>query len=307
MNVIHTPVMVKECCDFLLTDRKGIYFDGTIGFGGHATAMLQQLDANAKYIATDVDQFAFDHSNKLFKDDKRVKLYNLNFSNISVIASLEQVSGFNGVFADLGVSSYQLDSPSEGFSYRNDTPLDLRLDKKRNFSAADYLNSCEESELTKILFEYGEEKNAKKISRAIIQKRNSSPIKTTKEIVSIIEELTPPNYVNKSLSRVFQALRIYINDELNVLKKFLEESIESILKGGRIAVLTFHSLEDRIVKEFFKYENLSCVCPKDFPVCRCEKVSRLKILTKKPVVPSFEEIKANRRARSAKLRVAERI
>lgn len=307
MNQIHTPVLVKECCDFLLTNKKGIYFDGTIGFGGHAAAFLQQLDASAKYIATDVDHYAFSFSSNLFKEDTRVKLYNLNFSKINAVASLEQVSGFNGIFADLGVSSFQLDSAEAGFSYRSENLLDLRLDKNSPRTAADVVNTEPESSLTKILFEFGEEKNAKKIARAIGLRRSISKIKTTKDLVSIIEPLTPPNYLSKTLSRVFQAFRIYVNDEMNILKKFLKESMDCLAEGGRIAILTFHSLEDRIVKEFFKYENLSCICPNDFPVCRCEKTSRLKILTKKPITPSAEEIKNNRRARSAKLRVAERI
>lgn len=307
MSTIHTPVLLKECCDYLMTNNKGNYFDGTIGFGGHAGAMLEILDASAKYVATDVDNHAFNYSSNLFKDDKRVKLYNLNFSKISSIAALEQVSVFDGIFADLGVSSFQLDSSESGFSYRAETKLDLRLDKSKNQSAADVVNSEDESLLTKIFFEFGEEKNARKIARAITQRRTIKKFENTSELVSIIEPLTPPNYLNKTLSRVFQALRIYVNDELNVLKKFLSESMNCLVHGGRIAIITFHSLEDRIVKDFFKYESLSCICPKDFPVCRCDKTSRLKILTKKPISPSVEEIKNNRRARSAKLRVAERL
>jgi 16S rRNA (cytosine1402-N4)-methyltransferase len=181
------------------------------------------------------------------------------------------------------------------------------MDKSRVISAADIVNSFSEEEIAKIIYEYGEEKNSRNIARAITSKRKVKKIDTTTELRDAIEEITSPNYLNKTLSRVFQALRIYVNDELETLKTFLTKSVDLLKVKGRIVIISYHSLEDRIVKEHFKYETLDCVCPKDYPVCRCDKEKRLKILTKKPVTPSVEEINLNMRSRSAKLRAAERL
>ncbi len=307
MDTHHTPVMLKQTLDYLVTDKSGTYFDATLGFGGHSEGILNSLNNDAKLISTDVDSDAFKFSREKFKNDSRMKLYNYNFSQIDIIAKIESTKNFTGVFADLGVSSFQLDNPASGFTYREEAKLDLRMDKSKAISAADILNTFPEDEIARIIFEFGEEKNSRKIAKRICEERNNKKFETTSDLVKIVEGLTPPNYRIKTLSRVFQALRIYINDELEVLKSFLKKSVDLLSVGGRIVVLSYHSLEDRIVKEAFKYETLECICPKDYPVCKCDKERRLRILTRKPLTPLPLEVKNNIRARSAKLRAAERV
>lgn len=306
-EVFHKPVFLRESLDFLITDRSGTYFEGTLGFGGHSIEILKALDDKGLLISTDVDIDAFNFSKEKFSNEKRIKLYNFNFDKIDIITKIENVKGFTGVFADLGVSSFQLDNPESGFTYREDAKLDLRMNKEIDMTAADVINTFEEQDIRQILYDFGEENNARKIVRRIVEKRQQKKIVTTSELAEIIKEITPKNFQTKTLSRVFQALRIYVNDELGVLKTFLTKAVDSLAHKGRIVILTYHSLEDRIVKEVFKYETLDCICPKDFPICQCDKEPRLKIITKKPLVPSAEEVKLNFRARSAKLRAAERI
>lgn len=305
MNTQHVPVLLNESLDLLIKKKDGIYFEGTLGFGGHTGEILKRLDKNGLVISTDVDREAFEYCKKRFEKEKRVRLYNFNFSLIDVIAKIESLMLFDGVIADLGVSSYQLDNASAGFTYSSDSPLDLRMDKNLKTTAADIVNSFDEEELARIIYEYGEEKKSRKIARQIINSRKNGTIKTSFDLKKIIEEITPQRYLVKTLSRVFQALRIHINNELESLKQFLNNSMNVMKSGSRIVIISFHSLEDRIVKEFFKYEELDCICPKDSPVCTCDKESRLKILTRKPIVPSDNEIKINKRSRSAKLRAAE--
>lgn len=307
MESHHTPVLLKESLDFLITDKSGIYFDGTLGFGGHSDKILKELNDDGLIVATDIDLDAFNFSKKKFSKEKRMKIFNYNFAQINLISKIESIDKFTGIFADLGVSSFQLDNPSSGFTYREEAKLDLRMDKTRAVSAADIVNSYAEEDIADILYKYGEEKNSRKIAHKILEARKTNKIESTQKLKEIVAEITPPNFLAKSLSRVFQALRIYVNDELGVLKAFLNDSVSLLRKGGRIVILTYHSLEDRTVKDHFKYETLDCICPKDFPVCRCDKEKRLNILTKKPIVPSDSEIKSNIRSRSAKLRVAERV
>ncbi len=307
MNDHHKPVLYNETLQYLITDKSGKYFDGTLGFGGHSEGILNSLNDDGVLVATDVDADAFSFSKNKFAGDNRVKLYNFNFSQIDIISKIESIKFFDGIFADLGVSSFQLDNPSSGFTYRSEAKLDLRMDKSKAVSAADIINSFTGEEIANIIYQFGEEKNSRQIARRIVEKRKLKQIETTTELSEIIIDITPYKYRVKTLSRVFQALRIYVNDELEILKSFLTKSVDNLNKGGRIVILTYHSLEDRIVKEAFKYEQLDCICPKDYPVCMCEKEKRLKILTKKPLIPSDEEIKTNVRARSAKLRAAERV
>jgi 16S rRNA (cytosine1402-N4)-methyltransferase len=307
MSVYHTPVLFDKSLEFLVTDVNGIYFDGTLGFGGHSSGILNRLGPDGLLISTDVDQNAFSFSKKKFSEDKRIKIYNLNFSQIDIMAKIESIQFFNGIFLDLGVSSFQLDNAESGFSYRNNAQLDLRMDKSRVINAADVVNSYSEEDLANIIFQYGEEKNSRKIAKVICEIRREKKIQTTLDLSNIITEITPQRYHTKTLSRVFQALRIYVNDELNTLKLFLKKSIELLKPEGRMVILSYHSLEDRIVKEAFKYETLDCICPPGSPICNCDKVPRLKIITKKPVVPDNKEIENNFRSRSAKLRAAERI
>ena len=307
MNNFHTPVLLAESLEYLVGSKTGVYFDGTLGFGGHSEGILKLLDKNAKLISTDVDTNAFEHSKKKFSNDSRMKIYNFNFQKIDVIAKIESVNAFDGIFADLGVSSYQLDSPSEGFTYRQDAELDLRMDKSIVVNASDIINSYSEEDIANLIYKYGEEKNSRKIASKICEARMHKKIETTSELSNIISEITSQRFLIKTLSRVFQALRIYVNDELEILKNFIRKAVDLLKQDGRIVILSYHSIEDRIIKDAFRFESLDCICPKDFPVCRCEKESRVKILTKKPILPSEDEVMRNPRARSAKLRAAERI
>lgn len=307
MSKHHTPVLLAESLEYLIGSKTGVYFDSTLGFGGHSEGMLDLLDNDAKLISTDVDANAFEHSKKKFSNDSRMKIYNFNFQKIDVIAKIESVNAFDGIFADLGVSSYQLDSPSAGFTYRQDAKLDLRMDKSIVVNASDIINSYSEEDIANLIYKYGEEKNSRRIASRICEARTHKKIETTSELSKIISEITSQRYLIKTLSRVFQALRIYVNDELVILKNFIHKAVDLLKNGGRIVILSYHSLEDRIIKDAFRFEALDCVCPKDYPVCRCEKESRVKILTKKPILPSGDEVVRNPRARSAKLRAAERI
>ena len=307
MTQFHTPVLLKESIDFLITKTSGIYFEGTLGFGGHTEEILNRLNNKGIIISTDVDVEAFKYCKEKFKDVNNVRLYNLNFSLVDVITKIESLEFFDGILVDLGVSSFQLDNAAAGFSYSTKTKLDLRLDKNLRKTAADFINTESEEKIANVVFEFGEERNSRKIARKILEARQIKKFETTEELKAIISSVTNPKYLTKTLSRVFQALRVFINDELDTLKIFLENSIPLLKKGGRLVVISYHSLEDRIVKEFFNNESRGCICPPEAPICTCGRVKRLKILTKKPVSPSESEIKNNKRARSAKLRVAERI
>jgi 16S rRNA (cytosine1402-N4)-methyltransferase len=307
MTQAHIPVLLNESIDYLVKNEDGIYFDGTLGFGGHTEELFNRLSKKGSVVSTDVDLNAFNYCKEKFKGEDRIKLYNFNFSLIDVIAKIESLEFFDGILADLGVSSFQLDNAAAGFSYSVNSKLDLRLDKSLRKTAADFINDEPEENIANIIFEFGEEKNSRKISHQISEARKVKRIETTDELKKIISSVTNPKYLTKTLSRVFQALRIYVNDELGALKSFLNNSVPVLRKGGRLVVISYHSLEDRIVKEFFKYESLSCVCPPDSPICNCGKVKRLNIISRKPITPSDIEITNNRRARSAKLRVAERV
>lgn len=307
MKQAHIPVLLKESVDYLITNKDGVYFEGTSGFGGHTTEILKRLSDKGIIVSTDLDLSAFNYCKEKFLNENRVRLYNFNFSLIDVIAKIESCKFFDGMLADLGVSSFQLDNAAAGFSYSVNSKLDLRLDKSLRRTAADFINEESEEDIADVLFKFGEEKNSRKIASRIIKERKLKRIETTDDLKKIIESVTNPKYFTKTLSRVFQALRIYVNDELTALKTFLENSVPALKKGGRLVVISYHSLEDRIVKDFFRFESLSCVCPPDSPICTCGKIKRLNILTKKPITPTEEEINKNKRARSAKLRVAERI
>jgi len=302
----HTPVLLKESIDYLITKKNGIYFDGTAGFGGHSEEILKKINDNGKLIATDKDYKAFDYCKEKFSRDKRFSIYRTSFTDIDSISRIEFIDGFDGILADLGVSSFQLDSVESGFTFREDAALDLRMDIEKGITASDVLNGYSQEEIAKILFEYGEEKNARMLSQKIINFRTTEKFSRTSQLKNIIEQITPQRFHVKTLSRVFQALRIYVNNELEELKIFLDKSVTLLKPGGRIVVLAYHSLEDRIVKEKIRYENLNCICPPGTPICICNKVQRLKKITK-ALTPSELEININHRARSAKMRVAERV
>ncbi len=254
MSEHHIPVMLNESLDFLITDLSGVYFDATLGFAGHSSEILKRLNSDGRLVASDVDKDAFEFSRNKFAEISGVSLYNFNYSFIDVIAKIESIQYFDGILADLGVSSFQLDNPESGFTYRSNALLDLRMDKTIKITAADIVNTFKEEDLANVFYKYGEEKNSKKISRSIVEKRTSQRIETTGQLVSIISDLVPLNFQRKTLSRIFQALRIYVNDELGSLLLFLENSLKVLKKGRRIVVITYHSLEDRIVKDFFKAE-----------------------------------------------------
>lgn len=303
----HTPVLLNETIEYLVTEKSGVYFEGTIGFGGHTKEILSKLTQSAKFIGTDKDTTAYNHSRTLFEDDKRVKFYNTSFINILNISRIEFIEKYDGIFADLGVSSFQLDNKDSGFSFRENSPLDLRMDKSKGFPASFVVNTYSGEEIANIIYKYGEERNSRIIARKIVEQRKVKKIDNTEQLRKIVEGVSYAKFVNKSLARVFQAFRIYVNDELNELEDFLKKSLSILKVGGRIAIITFHSLEDRIVKDFFKQQTLTCVCPPEFPICVCDTTPSLKILTKKPVVPTGSEIDENSRSRSSKLRVAEKI
>jgi 16S rRNA (cytosine1402-N4)-methyltransferase len=301
------PVLLNESLDFLVKNFDGIYFDGTVGFGGHSSEILNRLHSKGKLVATDKDFEAFSFCQTKFKDDKRFSVYNTSFTDIDTIAKIEFIEKFDGIFVDLGVSSYQLDNIESGFSFREDSPLDLRMNKNAGYPASYILNNYSQEHLAEIMWKYGEEKLSRKIARLIIEERVKQQFESSIQLRKIIESVVPNRFLSKTLSRVFQALRIYINNELEELKNFLESAVSLLNIKGTLVVLTYHSLEDRIVKEKMKYESLGCVCPRGTPVCICGKVKRLSLLNTKPIIPTENEIEENRRSRSAKLRAAVRV
>ena len=305
--IFHVPVLLKKSIELLITANDGTYFDGTAGFGGHSQEILNRLNKKGKLVATDKDQSAFEYCKNKFDLDKRFSIYRTGFTNIDKISKIEFIDGFDGIFADLGVSSFQLDNIDSGFTFREDTILDLRMNKDEGPTASDLLNTLSQEEIAKILFDYGEEKNAKLISKKIVEYRSVRKISSSSQLKEILEQITPQRFLTKTLTRVFQSFRIYVNNELEELEIFLDKAVNLLKPGGRIVFLCYHSLEDRLVKEKFKYESLDCICPPGTPVCICGKVKRLKIITRKPITPSEEEVLKNRRSRSAKLRAAERI
>jgi 16S rRNA (cytosine1402-N4)-methyltransferase len=303
----HVPVLLGESTELLIKNNTGIYFDATLGFGGHTTNFLSQLNPNSKLIATDKDANACSFCENKFSGDNRITIYNTSFTDIRTISLVEKIDGYDGIFADLGVSSFQFDNIDSGFTYREEAILDLRMDKTSGSPAYEFINSAEQEEIANVIYNFGEERNSRQIAKSIVSERKINFIKTTTHLKTIIQKCVPFKNLNKTLSRVFQALRIYVNNELEELKIFLNKAVDLLNAGGRIVILSYHSLEDRIVKDLFKYEALSCVCPHEVPICICDKESRLKILTRKPITASDEEISVNPRARSVKLRAAEKI
>lgn len=304
-NEFHKPVLLETVLDFLITDINGIYFDGTLGGGGYSEAILNKLSREGRLIATDLDDAAINFCKKKFESENRITIVKENFKNIKQILEDLKIEKINGAVLDLGISSYQIDTASEGFSYRFETDFDLRFDKSKGTPAYEIINDLEAKEIADILRTYGEEKFAFKIAREIENYTKKKKIRTTKEIVEIVSKVTPRHKLNDTLSRIFQAFRIYVNDELENLKEFLNDVVDLVKSGGRIVIVSYHSLEDRIVKEFFNQNSQECSCPPEYDRCICGKKLRLKKLTKKIITPSDEEIKLNPRSRSAKLRAAE--
>jgi 16S rRNA (cytosine1402-N4)-methyltransferase len=303
----HQPVLLSEVLTHLITDNRGKYLDGTLGGGGHAEAILKSLDETADYIAFDQDMAAINFAKKRLKKYTNVRFIHDNFSNFEVVLSQLNITRLNGVLLDLGLSSHQIDSEERGFSYMKNTALDMRMDQNNPRSAYHLLNSLDENQLSIIFFDYGEERKSRQIARQIIRVRKAKPITHSDELRSIIDKVVHPRYAIKSYARIFQALRIAVNDELDSLKIFLENSFKYLKSGGRYVVISYHSLEDRIVKNFLRQKSNPCQCPPELPNCVCGKSSELKILSKKIIKASEDEIQENPRARSARLRVGEKV
>ena len=310
MEFNHTSVLLDECIENLNINPDGIYVDCTMGGAGHSKEIAKRLSHKGRLICFDQDINAITVAKERLKEfGDRVTIVHSNFENIK--KELENIGVFNvdGVLADLGVSSHQLDEASRGFSYMKDSKLDMRMDSRCDKTAWDVVNHYSEDELYRIIREYGEEKWAKRIAQFIVQERKEKNIDTTYELVDIIKKAIPKKARIDGphpAKRTFQAIRIEVNNELNVIKTMIDDATSMLNPKGRICIITFHSLEDVIVKNEFKYLNKGCVCPKELIVCMCDKKSELKIITKKPILPSEEEVEKNPRSRSAKLRVAEK-
>ena len=310
MEFIHKSVLLDECIDSLNIKPDGIYVDGTLGGAGHSLEIVKRLDGG-KLVAFDQDMDAIENARiKLAEYMDRVILIHSNFENLGEKLDENGITGIDGLLLDLGVSSYQLDTPERGFSYMHDAPLDMRMDKSLTESAWDIINRYSEAELSDIIRNYGEENWHARIAAFIVERRREKPIETTFELVDIIKAAVPRKARDENLhpaKRTFQAIRIAVNRELDVIEKVIREATEKMNRGGVIAIITFHSLEDRIVKNVFRNLSAGCICPPEFPVCTCNTVAKLKLLTKKPIISSKEELEENPRARSAKLRCAVRL
>ncbi len=302
----HEPVLLSETIDLLRPRSGGTYLDGTLGGGGHAEAILEASSPDGRLIGLDRDPAAITAAReRLARFGERVEIHNTNFAEVDRTPGLERVR-LDGALLDLGVSSAQIDDEARGFSYRRDAPLDMRMGP-RGEPVREWLSRAELSTIAGVLREYGEERHALRIARTIVREREQAPIETTGRLRAVVESTVPASgHPLKSVARVFQALRIMINDELNALARGLTLCIERLVPGGRLAVMAYHSLEDRMVKTYFRELAADCVCPPDFPVCRCDKVSEVTILTRRPVTPSAEEIARNPRSRSARLRAVEK-
>ena len=308
MEFKHKPVLLKECIEGLNIKKDGIYVDGTLGGAGHSKEILNHLSNTGLLIGIDQDLEALDAAKKNLSSFNNVVYIHDNHDNIDKILQKLEIQKVDGILLDLGVSSYQLDEKSRGFSYMEDAKLDMRMDRTKKLTAEEVVNSYTEEELAKIFFEYGEEKYSKNIAKNICMARKNKNITTTKELVKIIEESIPQSKQNNGhpAKRTFQAIRIEVNDELRPLHGTILKSINCLKPEGRLAVITFHSLEDRIVKNAYIEAVGKCTCPPDIPYCVCGNISLGKIVNKKPIVANEEEQKSNSRSRSAKLRIFER-
>ncbi len=307
----HFPVMLEECMQGLDVKSGGIYFDGTLGGAGHSYEILKRSSPDGKLIATDLDDEAIAAATERLSPFKgRFFIHKSNFKNYGEVLDKEGVDGLDGVMLDFGISSHQIDEPERGFSYMSpEAPLDMRMDKSASLTAEDVINEYPQKELIRILKQYGEERFAPQIAANMVKARERARITTCGEFVKIIEESIPKKFQQNgpAARKSFQAVRIEVNGELDGLYEAVLGLTRRLKKGGRIAILTFHSLEDRIVKNAFRYLETDCICPKELPVCVCGKKKEIEVITKKPITASPKETVINSRSRSAKLRVAERI
>lgn len=310
MNFQHVSVLLEETIEELHIKPDGIYVDGTLGGGGHAFHICQQLSKEGRYIGIDQDADAIAASTERLKEfGDQVTIVRDNYVNMPRILKDLGIDHVDGILLDLGVSSFQLDEKNRGFTYREDVPLDMRMDQRQSLTARDIVNEYTEMELFHIIKDYGEEKFAKNIAKHIVNRRKDHPIETTGDLIEIIKGAIPMKVRavgGHPAKRTFQAIRIECNRELEVLKDSLDVMIDLLKPKGRLCIITFHSLEDRIVKRAFKKNENPCICPPNFPVCVCGKVSKGKQLTRKPIIPGEEELSKNKRAKSSKLRVFER-
>ena len=306
----HYSVLLNECLDGLDIKPDGIYVDGTAGGAGHSTQIAKRLDSG-RLIAIDQDETAVAvATERLLATGKNTTVVRSNFCEIAKVLKELSIDGIDGLLLDLGVSSYQLDTAERGFSYNADAPLDMRMDNRKALSAYDVVNTYSEQELKKILFEYGEERFAPQIAAAIVRAREKKAIESTRELSDLIKYAIPSSAReggHHTAKRSFQAIRIEVNCELDVIEPAIRDAVALLNKGGRVAIITFHSLEDRIVKQTFASLASGCTCPKDFPICVCGNKPKVRVVNKKPILPSKKELDENPRSRSAKLRIAEKI
>lgn len=306
----HKSVLLEETVNGLSIKPDGIYVDGTLGGGGHAYEVCKQLSNKGRFIGIDQDEAAILAAGSRLSDfGERVTIVRSNYCDMKLQLQKLGIDKVDGIVLDLGVSSYQLDTAERGFSYRVDVPLDMRMDRRQEKTARDIVNDYSEMDLFRIIRNYGEEKFAKNIAKHIAMEREKGPIETTGQLTEIIRHAIPMKFQKTGghpAKRTFQAIRIELNRELEVLKNSLDDMIDMLNVGGRICIITFHSLEDRIVKESFRRNENPCTCPSHFPVCVCGNVSKGKVITRKPILPSEEELDVNSRSKSAKLRIFER-
>ena len=308
MEFKHIPVMLDEVISGLNIKENGIYVDGTLGGAGHSKKILEKISEDGLLIGIDRDEEALENAKKTLKSYNNVRYVHGNHDNIKEILENLDIDSVDGILLDLGVSSYQLDEASRGFSYMNDSKLDMRMDKTSNLTAEYIVNNYKEEKLANIIFEYGEEKFSRRIAKNICEYRKNKKIETTKELTSIIEK-SIPSFNKKEghpAKRTFQAIRIEVNNEIEPLYNTIQSSIDALRNGGRLCVITFHSLEDRAVKKAFIDAAGKCTCPPGLPVCICGYKSKGKIITTKPILPTKEEMQINSRSKSAKLRIFEK-
>ncbi len=308
MSFEHKPVLLNEVIEGLNIKPDGIYTDGTLGGAGHSSQILMRLSEKGRLIGIDQDEEAIAAATDRIGRDERVSIVRNNYSELPEVLKELHIDAVDGILLDLGVSSHQLDTAYRGFSYKSDAPLDMRMDQRQRITAADIVNGYEERELARVIREYGEEKFAQNIAKHIVQARAEKPIETTFELNEIIKISIPARMRQDGhpSKRTFQAIRIECNRELEVLKDSIEGMIDVLKPGGRLAIITFHSLEDRIVKNAFRTAENPCICPPDFPKCVCGRVSKGRTVNKKPITATEEELRENSRSKSAKLRIFER-
>lgn len=310
MEFKHVSVLLDECLEGLNIKSDGIYVDCTLGGAGHSSEILKRLSKDGLLIGIDQDKDALKAAKEKLSSYVNVRYVHNNFYNIDSILDELGIEKVDGILMDLGVSSYQLDEAERGFSYMKDAPLDMRMNKDNEFSAYNIVNEYSEEELFRIIKDYGEERFSKRIAQFIVDRRKNHPIETTLELVDVIKAAIPAKARREGphpAKRTFQAIRIEVNKELEILNKAIEDGIKRLNSKGRMAIITFHSLEDRIVKLKFKELSDPCTCPKEFPICVCGKKPEIKLITRKVIEPSKDELEDNPRSRSAKLRIAERI